>query len=445
MLAMALVQRLGLDPALWSRAISAASGVALLALLARALPSGPREARAGAALFFAVLPPVAVWSTGGLESMPFALAVFASYAALAARDDRPRPLLGALAGSLAVLLRADGAVWLVLALGAALLQRPERLAAVLRAALAAGAVLLLHVLWRRGFYGEWLPNTARAKVHLGWLGLERGLKYVASLALAVLSVPLALGLGLRGLAGPAGRTCAAALCFAAGGFAYLALVGGDWMMMFRQLVPVMPFLALAAAGGLVSLRARAARVATALLLVVLSLLPAFDLHPVPRAVRTLAHFRFGSPELSEHQMWKKGVLDIGEWIALGKALAPHVAPGESVVLGNIGAIPFYSGLVAYDTLGLTNREPFAPPPDPASPEARRMPGHDRIVEMATFDKYEPTYRGLSLGSAADPRAGLPQNWFEPAAAAKLEIEIVPLCDAAGAPTGRVLRMARNKW
>jgi hypothetical protein len=145
-------------------------------------------------------------------------------------------------------------------------------------------------------------------------------------------------------------------------------------------------------------------------------------------------------------MWREGVVDIEKWIALGKALAPHVAPGESYALGNIGAIPFYSGLVAYDTHGLTNREPFAPMPDPGSPEARLMPGHDRKVELATFDKYSPTYRGLQFAAADDPRAGLLWNWLDPASpmADKVEIEIVPLPPDPDHPERGVLQMVRNK-
>jgi hypothetical protein len=141
------------------------------------------------------------------------------------------------------------------------------------------------------------------------------------------------------------------------------------------------------------------------------------------------------------------VADIEEWIALGKALAPRVAPGESYVLGHVGAIPFYSGLVAYDTHGLTNREPFAPGPDPTSPEARRMPGHDRNVDMATFDKYLPTYRGLQFAPASDPYRGLPRHWTDPASpkGAEIEIEIVQLEGEPGLPPGRVLQVVRNKW
>ena len=448
MLAMAAVQALGLDPAVWSRVLSAACAVVLLHLVVRALP-GPRSARVGASLGFATLPPVAVWATGGLETMPFALAVFATYAYLT-RAARAHTGCACLAAAAAVLLRADGLLWVGLSVAAALVARPDRRGPIVRAALVAGGVFALHLLWRRGYYGEWGPNTARAKVHPGPLSFERGAKYVASLLLAVLSVPLALALGLRALAGPSApvrRTAAGALLVFAGGCGYLVLVGGDWMMMFRQLVPTMPFVALALGAGLASLGSDARRLALAAAAVALSLLPAYDVHPVPAAARSAVHYRWGHEELTEYAMWKKGVVDIEEWILLGKAAARSVRPGDSYVLGNIGAIPFYSGLIAYDTHGLTNREPFAEPPDPDAPEARRMPGHDRNVEISTFDKYRPTLRGLKLAGADDPHAGLPARWLDPSGpmADRLEIEIIPLEPADGFPPGRVLQLIRNKW
>ena len=450
MVAMAGVQGLGLDPALWSRALSTAAAVLLLALVVHTLPAGtnPGEtaARRLGALAFATLPPVAVWSTGGLETMPFALCTFATFERLT--DPRgPRTAQAGLAGALAVLLRADGFVWVALALAAALVRTPERRAACLGAGLAAALVLGLHVLWRRGYYGAWGPNTARAKVHLDALSLERGALYVVSLLLAVLSVPLALALGLVGLArgaGPVRRRAAAGLAFFAGASAYLTLVGGDWMMMFRQLVPAMPFVALALAAGLASLRSGAARVALGALAVALSLLPSFDLHPVPQAVRTAAHFRWGpDQELSEYEMWARGVRDIEEWTLMGRALGEHLRPGDSYVLGNIGAIPFYSGVAVHDTLGLTNREPFAP----VVPGARHMPGHDRVVEIATFDRYRPTIRGVDLTSDPDPTAGMPAHWFTPGSPmyGRVEVEVIPLDDFPGAGPGTYLKVARNRW
>ena len=117
------------------------------------------------------------------------------------------------------------------------------------------------------------------------------------------------------------------------------------------------------------------------------------------------------------------------------------------MLGNIGAIPFYSGLIAYDTHGLTNREPFAEPPDPSTPEARATAGHDRVVEQSTFDKYRPTLLGLRFADADAPNAGLPAHWTDPTSPryGTFEVENIPLSPAEGFPADQVLQVIRNKW
>ena len=451
LLAMSAVHAADLDPALASRALSVACAVALLAFLSRFLvhrvAGGPLEATMST-VFFATLPPVSVWASGGLETMPFALAVFATFERLAGERERARPLQAGLAAACAVLLRGDGFVWVTMALLAALLarrleRRPDLVRAVLLTAALAGATAAAQFLWRRGFYGAWLPNTARAKVHVGPLSLERGGKYVLSLLLAIPSIPIALAHAMGYLRGPGRSVAAGALLFVLGGFAYLVVVGGDWMMMYRLLVPTMPFVAVAF-GVVVAALSGSARTALFYASVVLSLLPAFGRHPIPLAVRRLAHFRWGDAEVrSEYQVWQQGVADIEEWILLGKALALHTRPGESYVLGNIGAIPYYSGLIAYDTLGLTNREPFAP----LDPDARSWPGHDRKVDVSTFDRFRPTYRGAQLAGADEPYAGLPRAWLDPAhpISRSIEIEIVPLDPGRGFPEGTVLQLVRNRW
>jgi len=446
-LAMALVHRLGLDPAVASRALSVGAGVLLCWLFCGAVArrGTDRVTAAAAALFFATLPPLVVWATGGLETMPFALCVFAVYERLLPRaDGGPRPVQAGVWAMLATLLRADGFVWIAIVLAVVALARrrePELRRALRTTAamfvLAAGGVFL----WRWLEYGQLAPNTARAKVHLGALSLERGSCYVASMLLAIPSMPLAVLAALR--ARKRDRLAWESAAIALGGCGYLVLVGGDWMMMYRMLVPAMPWIALLFLCGIEALAPRA-RVAFSGLCVVLSLLPCFDLHPVPRAVRELTHYRWGHPRLeSEYAIWKMGVVDIEEWILLGKALALHTQAGESCVLGNIGAIPYYSGLIAYDTHGLTNREPFAP----HDPKLRASPGHDRAVDVHTFDRFHPTYRGLKLADADDPYGGLPANWTDPnhPASATVKIEIVPLDPAQGFPEHTVLQLVRNIW
>jgi hypothetical protein len=113
------------------------------------------------------------------------------------------------------------------------------------------------------------------------------------------------------------------------------------------------------------------------------------------------------------------------------------------VTGDIGAVPFYSGVVAYDTHGLTNREPFAP----VVPGQRNMPGHDRKVEIATFDRFRPTLRGVDLTDDPDPTAGLPAHWFTPGSPmyGKVEVEVFAQDGVPGFPPGLYLKVARNRW
>ncbi len=449
-LCLSAVHAADLDAAVWSRLLSLSSAVLLLALvtrfLARNVVAGGPATTMGA-VFFATLPPVAVWSSGGLETMPFALAVFAVFERLLGDGGRPRALQAGLAGAAAVLLRADGFVWVGLVLLAAALfrarDRRRLLRAVLVASAVAGFVASAHFLWRRGYYGEWLPNTARAKVHLGGLALERGSLYVASMLLAIPSIPIVLAHALGCLRGARRAVVAPALVVVLGGFGYTAVVGGDWMMMYRLLVPTMPFVAVAFGAVLASIQGRAPRRVLFGASVVLSLLPAFDEHPVPAPVRALTNFRWGQEYRSEYEVWHQGVVDIEDWILRGKALKRHTAPGESIVWGAIGAVPYYSELITYDTLGLTNKEPFAP----FDPDEKRMAGHERNVELETFDKYRPTYRGAKLAPADDPYAGLPQVWLDPQGpmAGKLDIEIIPLDPGRGFPEDTVLQLVRNRW
>jgi hypothetical protein len=450
-LVLAGVQALDLDPAIWSRVLSVCCAGLLLALVTRFLARNVVAGLAPAAMggvFFATLPPVGVWASGGLETMPFALAVFAVFERLLGQAGKPRALQAGLAGAAAVLLRADGFVWVGVVLVAAAVfraqDRPRLVRAVLIAGCLAGAVAGAHFLWRHSYYGEWLPNTSRAKVHVGAMALERGSLYVASLLLAIPSVPIVLVHAIGCLAGSRRAVVGPALVAVLGGFSYTAVVGGDWMMMYRMLVPAMPFIALAFGAVLASIEGDAPRRVLFGATVVLSLFPAFDRHPVPESVRGWTNFRWGQEYRTEYEVWRKGVEDIADWTLRGRALGAHTQPGESIVLGNIGAIPYYSRLITYDTQGLTNKEPFAP----FDPSEKLMAGHERKVDVTYLrQKYRATYRPAKLAPADDPYAGLPQAWLDPEhpISKTVEIEIVPLDPDQGFPADTVLQLTRNRW
>ena len=90
--------------------------------------------------------------------------------------------------------------------------------------------------------------------------------------------------------------------------------------------------------------------------VALSLLPAFNLHLAPRALRERFHFRYNEPTpKTELEMWSFMRENARQWKELGRALAEHTKPGESITLGPIGAVGYYSGLTIYDSYGLVDR------------------------------------------------------------------------------------------
>jgi arabinofuranosyltransferase len=125
------------------------------------------------------------WLSSGLETALFNfLLIWFVYEALAPAEQRARNAwvlrLSASAG-LAALARPDGL--LAVACGAVLLLADPDLRAHPRRLLFAAplAVVPAHLLWRRWFYGEWLPNTYYAKYTGIWP--ESGIRYAASFVL----------------------------------------------------------------------------------------------------------------------------------------------------------------------------------------------------------------------------------------------------------------------
>lgn len=125
------------------------------------------------------------WFTGGLETALFNLA-FAAWVLLAFRPATTRGA-GWLAGwstaaALTALTRPDGLLLVAATVAVALWPWPPRRLDWRRTLLGLVplAAVLLHVLWRHSFYGDWLPNTYYAKVTAPWP--QAGLRYLACFA-----------------------------------------------------------------------------------------------------------------------------------------------------------------------------------------------------------------------------------------------------------------------
>ncbi len=189
---------LGIRPHLSAPALTglaSLAGLVLAVMLVRALSNGAPRARLRAfdlvpAMVLVAQPEYMVWSGSGLETAMSAALVLGAMVAWV----RGRWTLAALVAAAAGLTRPDallpiagfGATWLLLRTGPVLVSERTRVLArvpLRRLAVATAAFVvpvLGHLLWRRAYYGAWVPNTWPIKAHGMLLRDTYGIAYLQS-------------------------------------------------------------------------------------------------------------------------------------------------------------------------------------------------------------------------------------------------------------------------
>ena len=470
---LSLFERLGVEITAAAKWSSMAASLTLLiltmSLAARRLSLGA-GGLAATGLFLATLPAFGLWSTGGLATMPSALAIFGVLYAFHSDEDGPKLPLAIICAGTATLLRADGVGYLGLILIASYVSasstpelRQKMRGTVLITAASVISIGLAHAIWRHGFYGEWVPNTAKVKAGLTTARVERGLLYVGSFVVALPSVLIAVGLGARRW-----REGPVALLFTlftliAGSFAYSVYIGGDFMPFGRFLAPALPAAALLFAWGWSRLAPKPAWALTCLCLLS-SVSEAYDRGPAPATLRESLHFRSDREFQTEVTRWAEMKRNAAAWDLWGRGLALHTQPGESIILGGIGAIAYRAPeLMIYDTYGLVTPEVSAH----TAPLEGASPGHDVRVQDDFFLRPEilaelpskPTYLGALVGLDMTVRwterpewllTPFPGDAYIQRLAAKfiadydvrLESEVIPLSANEGFPENSVLHLLR---
>ena len=352
--------RLGWSPQLVAATLGVASGLGVLALLAwlGARDHGWRDpliwlAPATLALNGSFL----AWSTGGLETQFFSLLTLGALVAFLGERRREfrRPWRSPLLFALATLTRPEGSLFAAVAGGALLLDRRRRRESLRPAVAWAGLYAVpvaLHFAWRLSYYGDWLPNTFRAKVD-GFRWLD-GLHYLAYFAT---SYQLDLLLLLAVLAVAVRRDFREGLFAAVVGvdLLYLAAIGGDFLE-FRFLVPLFPYLYWLMAEGVRVLaewarpgeRRRWAAVVAPLAAVALLGGTAFS--PRSRWIQP----PFGFENVAGIRRY--AVLRVGQGLDLAGLVARGLLPADlRIDTGGLGALSYYTDWFVIDHHGLTDR------------------------------------------------------------------------------------------
>lgn len=300
---------------------------------------------------FAACATVACWAWGGLEATGYALSVLLTLYLLAGDGITFRRAFAAgITAGLCGLTRPEGVAvtgvigfWFLLDAGKG--RRHLILAYILPAAIIVGA----HLLWRKSYYGFWLPNTYYAKVGSGPAVWQSGYQYVRECMLEhggllawILPIAAPWFAYRNSFARGLSLTTAAML-------AGVVLVGGDGLPMHRFLMPAIPMwllllqklLAVMLGWGMAA-QASAPRLISRWTAAIAVVVVAFSL--MTSTVTSEHYLRYRDQQHRE----------IPDWSAAGRWLNSIASSGQSVACAPIGAVGYYSDLIVLDMLGLTD-------------------------------------------------------------------------------------------
>ena len=312
-------------------AVGAGIAAFVLACLALAFSAVRRGQLPLGAFFLAAAPAMAWHSVAGLGTVFMALALLLAYLSF----DRA-PLRCGLFLAIACALRQEAALFLLpMAFKPQVLQSWRRwLAPVL--------VLLGWTLFRRFYYGQWLPTTYAAKKLPISADLAYGARYfldaTANFGLGVLLVLALLAASRKGELRTTLFTAGVVLHSV-----YVIWVGGDFMALSRFFVPSLPLLiAMAWPNGAAVLRQPR---------------PGLRWGPIALTVFAMGAMQWnqvGDRTSSREVRWKMQRGFKQRWARLGTHFATLFPAETKVALSPIGAFGWTSGLYVVDILGLVN-------------------------------------------------------------------------------------------
>jgi len=372
----AALRPLGLPWELIVRILGIAATLATFWLLATTpLLRSPNGVARSPMLVLAALAPVSLWAIGGLEgpvAMFLLTAAYAQVALVAAAapevDVEAACRRAGLWFVLLALCRSEGPLWAALAVLLLALQwwralwarDGRRWLALCWMCLPMVLVVLCHLAFRLSYYGEWVPNTAHAKLATSPYTFAAGLAYLESASRILRSLwwPALLGIFVL-LVVPRLRAFAVMCLLALSLWAsYIAMIGGDWYPLCRYLQASFGPLVLLAGLGLRELaRRRGGQLAGWALVAGCLLLAISD-------ARLDANDRFQTVS-----NWEWRGRAVGEWLQRGFGTTQPLLGVDAA-----GAVPFYSGLPTLDMLGLCDSTiAKTPPPRPE----HVFPAHSR--------------------------------------------------------------------
>ncbi len=299
-------------------------------------------------IFTALNTSLIIWSMRGLETNMFIMFMWLSYASAATAtrnsDDRFFVFHG-LMTALAVLTRPEGLLafmFLPIMIGInrkALLSRR-----IVISAAAAASMIIPYLIWKQIYFGTVIPNTFYVKTGASIPVIWRGLAYI----IQGWGIPesLLLILTFSGLFFYKDRSLhvyrihLALSLFVFIFMVYILAVGGDSLGPDRFLAPLIPFISAGAFLGILQICQRFNKSYVLVLATMIGVtLALWNATPILDFYRSPDIFSF------EKEALHRGTI-------VGRCLAEHTSPDQSIATSIIGRIPYYSNLYTMDVFGL---------------------------------------------------------------------------------------------
>lgn len=383
MLMAALAIWLGLDVVTATQTVSMLAAVGTIIVsycLARRFICKSGLGALVAPVLLAASGPMAAWGGSGMEMTTYGFFVILSVYAYLSHLARPSYVWIAVSGFLlfiATLLRPEGVMIFLALFGMAATVFFSEARSTLRHhaiwVLSFVAPLSVYVFWRLNTFPDLLPNTFYQKTGGGLWQHIRGFGYIVYFALfflvPLIPVPFLLiwESGWNSLHEPVSvrrvrswiadnRGLIVCIGIAGAYFAYNVYAGGDYMPMYRFMVPAIPFIYLLLGPMVERLYFSIADVPhkkTMLLIVAAMAVGGTFIHSTPLE-KSL--FRKATWQLGNYRGIERDKEYVARFELIGKFFDEYSQPGETLATRSIGLIGYYArDLEIHDLSGLTDR------------------------------------------------------------------------------------------